>query len=366
MREPSCLRGWGRLQEAAFPRFSKRRLVDLDAEAGLLRNPVVRALQHRTPHEDVGYIALQPLARCLATFEPGEVGHRRRELHACREADRAEGIVRHHVDVVSLAQPPATFIASVRPPTLQTSTRAYWVRAARDEREEQPFRGEFLAHREGDPSHAAQRRVGFRILGADRLFQEIQRAVGETLAEGADLADAETMVQFHTEADARTERAAHFDQPGRHLHHPVPRLEGHIALGHVALGHVGRQQANALPALRLHLQGEFDSLRGGGGADRGESRHEVATLAAEQMVHRDAELLALDVQQRDVDGGDRRAQDAAAFEILAAVHILPQMVGLQRILPDQEVAEMVDRALNGAQPADQSGLAPAEDPVIPP
>ena len=59
-------------------------------------------------------------------------------------------------------------------------------------------------------------------------------------------------------------------------------------------------------------------------AGRGEGRDAVALLAAEQLVDRHAERLALDVVQRDVDGRDRRLQDAAALEILAAIHLLPE------------------------------------------
>ena len=54
-----------------------------------------------------------------------------------------------------------------------------------------------------------------------------------------------------------------------------------------------------------------------------ERRNEVALLAAEQLVDRHSERLALDVVQSDVDRRDRSLQDAATLEILAAIHLLP-------------------------------------------
>ena len=49
----------------------------------------------------------------------------------------------------------------------------------------------------------------------------------------------------------------------------------------------------------------------------------VALLAAEQLMHWNAKRLALDVVQRDIDCGDRRYENPAALEILAAIHLLP-------------------------------------------
>ena len=70
----------------------------------------------------------------------------------------------------------------------------------------------------------------------------------------------------------------------------------------------------------------------------------VALLAAEQLVDRHAERLALDVVQGDVDRRDRGLQDAAAFEILAAIHLLPDAADLHGVLADQELAVVLDGA----------------------
>ena len=73
-------------------------------------------------------------------------------------------------------------------------------------------------------------------------------------------------------------------------------------------------------------------------AGGGEGRHLVPLPSAQQLVDRHAQHLALDVVQRDVDGRDRRRQHAAALEILAAVHLLPDRPDPARVTADQELA----------------------------
>ena len=62
--------------------------------------------------------------------------------------------------------------------------------------------------------------------------------------------------------------------------------------------------------------------------------------------------------QGDVDGGDGAGEDAAALEILAAVHLLPQGTDAPRVLADQELAEVVDGALHGELAAGDARLSP--------
>ena len=97
---------------------------------------------------------------------------------------------------------------------------------------------------------------------------------------------------------------------------------------------------------------------------RGEGRDAVALLAAEQLVDRHAQRLALDVVQRDVDGGNRRLQHAPAFEILAAIDLLPDPADLHRVAADEELAIVLDGAGHGLLATAQAALAPAGDALV--
>src|SRR5690606_18339585 len=97
---------------------------------------------------------------------------------------------------------------------------------------------------------------------------------------------------------------------------------------------------------------------------RGEGRDEVALLAAEKVVDRHAERLALDVVKRDVERRDRRLQHAAAFEVLAAIELLPDSASLERIAPDEQRRIVLERPHHRLLAAGKPALAPAEDPLI--
>ena len=71
-------------------------------------------------------------------------------------------------------------------------------------------------------------------------------------------------------------------------------------------------------------------------------RDAVPLLAAEQLVDRHAQRLALDVVQRDVDRRDRGRQHAPALEVLAAVHLLPEPADVHRVVAEQELAVVLD------------------------
>ena len=77
----------------------------------------------------------------------------------------------------------------------------------------------------------------------------------------------------------------------------------------------------------------------------------VALLAAQEFIDRNAQRLALEVVQRDVDGTDGGLQDAPALKILRPIHFLPQRPGQERIAATQEFGIMFDRANNRFFPA---------------
>ena len=64
--------------------------------------------------------------------------------------------------------------------------------------------------------------------------------------------------------------------------------------------------------------------------------HLVAHQAAEQLVDRDVERLALDVPQRDVDGRERRPGDTVMREEEPADHALPEVLDPHRVFADKD------------------------------
>ena len=90
----------------------------------------------------------------------------------------------------------------------------------------------------------------------------------------------------------------------------------------------------------------------------------VAHPAAEQLVHRHAKRLALDVPQGDVDGRDGRAQDALGGKKAAAEQPLPDVFYAKGVLAHQNFFEVLDGADHRLLAAGQTGLAHAEDPFV--
>src|ERR1043165_1583645 len=64
----------------------------------------------------------------------------------------------------------------------------------------------------------------------------------------------------------------------------------------------------------------------------------IADLAAEQVPHRRAKRLALDVPQRQVDAGDRAGADGARHSVThdRRIHLLPEPLEVSRVFADQQ------------------------------
>ena len=60
----------------------------------------------------------------------------------------------------------------------------------------------------------------------------------------------------------------------------------------------------------------------------------IAHAATKQIGDRDAERLAFDVPERDIDRGDRRGQDALGREESTAIEQLPEVLDPRRVLAD--------------------------------
>ena len=92
--------------------------------------------------------------------------------------------------------------------------------------------------------------------------------------------------------------------------------------------------------------------------------HAVADLAAEQVPHRRAERLALDVPQRHVDAGHGAAADRAEHAVAhdGGLHLLPELLDMGRVLADEHGLEVLDGGLDHPRPA--GALADAGDALV--
>ena len=104
-----------------------------------------------------------------------------------------------------------------------------------------------------------------------------------------------------------------------------------------------RGEALLAPAERVLRQ----LLRGGSGQVAVDA-HPLARRPAEQVVDRHAEPLALQIPQREVDPGDRAHDHLPGRPERAAGELAPPVLDPRRVLPDQQLAEVVEDAEHAA------------------
>ena len=107
-----------------------------------------------------------------------------------------------------------------------------------------------------------------------------------------------------------------------------------------------------------------DDIGGPVAADPAVGLHAVAHAAAEQLVDRYTERLALDVPQCLVDPGDGTHQDRAATIETAPVERLPQIVDPRRVLSDQVVRQLMDGRFDRLRASFDDGLSPTDDSLV--
>ena len=90
----------------------------------------------------------------------------------------------------------------------------------------------------------------------------------------------------------------------------------------------------------------------------------VAGPAAEQVVDGDAEGLAAQIPEGEVDGGEGGGVDVAAAEELAAPEHLPDVLDPRRVHADQQRFVGFDHALNGELFPGNAGLAEAGEALV--
>jgi len=88
----------------------------------------------------------------------------------------------------------------------------------------------------------------------------------------------------------------------------------------------------------------------------------IADAPAQKLVDRDAERLALDVPEGDIDGADRRAEHPTRGKEAAPEHPLPEMLDPHGVLADQQGLQMADPLSHGHLAPGEPGLAHAPDP----
>ncbi len=96
----------------------------------------------------------------------------------------------------------------------------------------------------------------------------------------------------------------------------------------------------------------------------GIGNHLVAHQAAQQLVDRDVQRLALDVPEGDIDRGERGGYRAFGRKEPSPREGLPEMLDTKRVLTDQQGLEMLDRAGDRQLTAGQTRFADAGDPFV--
>ena len=172
------------------------------------------------------------------------------------------------------------------------------------------------------------------VRGQDRLLDERQAIGPQGIHQGLCHGLVHAAMEVHGNVHLVANRLAHgCDAGGRLIHasngiHIVRRAHGAELDQSVALP-LGQQ--------RVLSQGLFVRA-----ADAAVDLDPLLHGAAQQLVHRHAEHLALDVPQRLIDAGNGAHEHRTAPVERAAVQGLPQMLDGERILADEHVGKLPD------------------------
>ena len=125
----------------------------------------------------------------------------------------------------------------------------------------------------------------------------------------------------------------------------------------------GRQVTNGGEALLLGVNAALDKLLSRVAHDVVVDAGLVADLAAQQVVDGNAKVLAFDVPQRDVNGGDG-AHDGRTTEMRGAVHHVPMVLDQPRVFAHQVLAKLADSGFGGFQMAPGARLTESGDAFV--
>ena len=163
-------------------------------------------------------------------------------------------------------------------------------------------------------------------------------------------------MEIDADTDMRPHRLAHRRDIGQRTVELLVRIDELQFLGAI---HLHRGEAARDAVLR-----RLRDLARPVAADPGIDADAVAALAAEQLMHRHTQRLALDVPQRLVDAGERAHVHAAAAIEPAAIQHRPVILDLVRVLADQIVGQFLHLGGDSCGAAFDHRLAPARDALI--
>ena len=172
-------------------------------------------------------------------------------------------------------------------------------------------------------------------------------------------------------------------EPSMYLDAKVHVVSGHLSVqphgfyGVAHLFHVRSEKGNAAVLIQerrqvpdggkplfLGLLDAFDQGFTGVAEDMVVDAGFIAHLTTEHLVHGNAEVLACNVPQSDVDGADA-AHDGRASEMAGAVHVLPVVLDEKRVLADEIGRELIlDGGGGGLEVTPGAGLADARYALV--
>ena len=117
-------------------------------------------------------------------------------------------------------------------------------------------------------------------------------------------------------------------------------------------------------SLRFGLQHVGLDIAGAVAANPAVDTQLIAARAAQQLIHRHTELLALDIPKCLINTRDSAHDFWAAAIETAAVHDLPMIFNIGRVFTDEIIAELLHRGTHRVGTTLDDGFAPAIDPLV--
>ena len=153
--------------------------------------------------------------------------------------------------------------------------------------------------------------------------------------------------------------AAHAFEDFKSLSDASTRIEGVAAA-------IGYTQPEVAPSLLDRISGLFSHVVRVGKvpADMHIGVDMIPAQAAQKLVNRDAEGLALDIPEGQVDGRHGGPGDALGRKKTTSRKTLPKVFGPERILPDEKRAEMIEAADDGVFAASDAGFTQSDMAVV--
>ena len=213
--------------------------------------------------------------------------------------------------------------------------------------------------------------------------RDLDRRVGAHLGQRIDTFRRRRLLD-PSEVETR-ELPAHGDR-GRHVQ-PAVHVEHQVDLRADGIPHCG-DDIDGFPALpathfkigdveRVPFQGAITHLHRLAGAlgivlrlGRAEkpvigvTRYAIPVLSAQELEHRHAERLSLDIQKRGIDRAQRRAEHRAGAPVTVAVQLFDDRIALKRIAADERAFQFPERGNDGFGFPFQRRLAHAVYAVI--